>query len=62
MNLVTTSHSALKCAAKGVMRVQIVEINKPKPNTCFPPTLSAKSPPGIWVITYPQKNALSIIP
>jgi len=48
--------------AAGVNNVNIAVDKIPKLNVYFPPNLSANSPPGKCVITYPQKNDDKIIP
>lgn len=46
----------------GVIILAIVASSVPPSNIDFPPYFVAKTPPGICVIKYPQKNDDKIIP
>lgn len=62
MTLVTRSHAKPPLAATGTISVNTDVHRMPRPKVYFPPNLSAKSPPGMCVQTYPQKKELRINP
>lgn len=59
---IISADGPLVLAMNGVITVPKLLNSIPKPKVALPPYLSANMPPGIWVMTYPQKNEANIIP